>query len=245
MATFTLTASKKGNIAEHEYQASLYNGLRPESLPKHVALMFVDGATHGRLKDIARICCQLGIKVLSLNYTLSSANSDRPREKVDIARNITASDLEDLARNDIRVSFIGKRSNISESVLETIREIEERTKNNKSLHIIEAINYTGRSDIIQACIAVAEKVEKGVMQPDDIDDKIFQNELQTSCSNFPNPDLMIQMGGRFSIHNFMLWQMAYTELYFLHEDDTTQFNNTSFIQALHEYQKRSRRFGGK
>ncbi|KAC9449866.1 hypothetical protein E3N88_45814 [Mikania micrantha] len=136
--------------------------------------------------------------------------------------------------------LFGKRSNISESVLETIREIEERTQNNKSLHVIEAIDYTGRSDIIQACIAVAEKVEQGVMQPDDIDDQIFQNELQTNCSNFPNPDLMIQMGGRFSIHNFMLWQMAYTELYFLHEDDTTQFNDTSFIQALHEYQKRSR-----
>ncbi|KAJ0430368.1 putative ditrans,polycis-polyprenyl diphosphate synthase ((2E,6E)-farnesyl diphosphate specific) [Helianthus annuus] len=147
-------------------------------------------------------------------------------------------------RNDIRVSVIGKRDSISDSLLDMITKMEETTKNNKSLHIIEAIDYTGRGEIIQACVALAGKVKDGVIQPEDIDENVFQQELETKCSEFPDPDIMIRTGGKYSIDNFMIWQMAYTELYFVEKDDL-EFNKTSFVEALDSYQKRSRRFGGK
>ncbi|KAK9065931.1 hypothetical protein SSX86_015333 [Deinandra increscens subsp. villosa] len=234
-----MVSSKEGSIAEVEY-----HGLRAESMPKHVALFIDDDRVASRrvLHDIARICCDLGIKVLSI-YTHSCRNFLEPKE-VGFVRNITKSELEDLARNDIRVSVIGKRSAILDSQLKIIKEAEESTKNNRSLHIIEAIDYTGCNDIIQACIAFAEMVINGLIQPEDIEEDVFEQELETKCSEFPNPDLMIRTGGKYSIDNYMLWQMAYSELYFVEKDDT-EFNNTSFIKALHEYLKRSRRFGGK
>ncbi|XP_076900655.1 dehydrodolichyl diphosphate synthase 2-like [Bidens hawaiensis] len=229
------------NEADYKYQA-LYDGLQADSMPKHVAILFMEGASCEHFKDIARICCDLGIKVLSV-YTLSSGTINRSNEELDIARAITELDLEHLERNDIRVSIIGKRDAISDSLLQIIIKVEEITKNNKSLHIIEAIDYTGRSDIVQACVTLAEKVKHGLIQPDDIDENIFEQELETKCSEFPNPDLMIRTSGECSIGNFMLWQLAYTELYFVEKD--VEFNKTNFIEALDAYQKRSRRFGGK
>ncbi|KAI3806313.1 hypothetical protein L1987_22212 [Smallanthus sonchifolius] len=240
MAPSSLTSNKEG------YQA-LYDGLQADAMPKHVAL-FLDGASRGHLKDVARICCDLKIKVLSV-YTFSSGKDYQnllmsKHEEVDVARSIMKLDLEDLERNDIRVSVIGKRNDVPDSLLEVIRDVEETTKKNKSLHIIEAIDYTGRGDIIQACMALAEKVEHGLIQPDDIDENGFEEELETKCSEFPNPDLMIRTDGKYSIDNIMLWQMAYAELYFV-EKDAFGFNKTKFIEALDAYQKRSRRFGGK
>ncbi|MFS7964781.1 putative ditrans,polycis-polyprenyl diphosphate synthase ((2E,6E)-farnesyl diphosphate specific) [Helianthus anomalus] len=236
-------AEEEDSVAELKYQA-LYDGLQAELLPTHVAIMFMDGASGEQLNDIARICCELRIKVLSVS-TLSSANVRRSKEEVDVTTNITKLSLEDIERNDIRVSVIGKRDSISDSSLDIINKMEKTTKNNKSLHIIEAIDYTGRGDIIQACMALAEKVKDGVIQPEDIDENVFEQELETKCSEFPNPDLMIRTGGKYSIDNFMIWQMAYTELYFVEENDDLEFNKTSFVEALDSYQKRSRRFGGK
>ncbi|KAI3749897.1 hypothetical protein L2E82_20517 [Cichorium intybus] len=237
---------------------ALRTGLRAEAMPKHVA-MFMDGhpksgkARHlppelgygadcRWLKDIARICCELGIRVLSV-YTSSSENFPRPKEEVDFAIDMTISDLEELSRNDIRVSVIGNRNAIPESLLEIITQAEESTKNNKSLHIIEAVNYTGRSDIIQACIALAGKVKHGVLQPTEIDENVFQQELETNCSKFPNPDLVIRTGGKHSVGNFMLWQLAYSELCFV-DKSAMEFDENDFIKALDVYQNRNRRFGG-
>ncbi|KAI3760412.1 hypothetical protein L1987_50807 [Smallanthus sonchifolius] len=236
----SLTSNKEGSQG---YQA-LYDGLQADAMPKHVTL-FLDGASRGQLKDIARICCDLKIKVLSV-FTFSSGKDyqnllmSKHEEIHDVATNIMKLDLEDLSR----VSVIGKRTVIPDSLLEIIRDVEETTKKNKSLQIIEAIDYTGRGDIIQACMALAEKVEHGLIQPDDVDENVFQQELETKCSEFPNPDLMIRTDGKYSIDNFMLWQMAYAELYFVEKDDFG-FNKTKFIEALDAYQKRSRRFGGK
>ncbi|KAJ0814542.1 putative ditrans,polycis-polyprenyl diphosphate synthase ((2E,6E)-farnesyl diphosphate specific) [Helianthus annuus] len=242
MAPSILIAEEEDSVAELKYQA-LYDGLQAELLPTQVAIMFMDGASGDQLNDIARICCELRIKVLSVS-TLSSASVHRSKEEIDVATNITKLCLEDLERNDIRVSVIGKRDSISDSLLDMITKMEETTKNNKSLHIIEAIDYTGRGEIIQACVALAGKVKDGVIQPEDIDENVFQQELETKCSEFPDPDIMIRTGGKYSIDNFMIWQMAYTELYFVEKDDL-EFNKTSFVEALDSYQKRSRRFGGK
>ncbi|PWA40165.1 cis-prenyltransferase [Artemisia annua] len=231
--------------------SALCNGLRAESMPKHVAILMdrqrrtgKAGDTHNdlgygqvSLMDIARICIALGIKVLSI-YPLS-----RPKEEIDYANNVKKWDLEVLSSNEIRLSVIGNRNTIPESQLEIISHVEEATITNKSLHIVEAVNYSGRSDIIRACIGLAEKLKDGLTQPSKIDENIFQQELETNCLDFPNPDLVIRTGGKRTIGNFMLWQSAYSELYFV-EKDASQFNKADFIEALDAYQKRNRRFGG-
>ncbi|GKB26177.1 dehydrodolichyl diphosphate synthase 2-like protein [Tanacetum coccineum] len=234
-------STKEGNKAELEYQA-LCNGLRAESIPKHVALL-MDGQrrlakesdlphelSHSvgcpSLMDIARICCELRIK-----------------GGVDLAINITKLDLDELSRNDIKVSVIGNRSAIPDSQLQMLTHMEETTKNNKTLHIIEAIEYNGRLDMVQACITLAKKVSDGLIQPTEIDGDVFEQELETKFLEFPNPDLVIRTGGKYNVENFMLWQAAYSEFCFI-EKDALQFDKIDFIEALDVHEKRNRPFGG-
>ncbi|XP_071741088.1 uncharacterized protein [Rutidosis leptorrhynchoides] len=233
---------------EVEYLA-LCNIVRAGPIPKHVALLMDSHKNTEKrrgfhtindhsLIDIAQSCCELGIKVLSV-YTLP--------EKLSVgsgfALNILKLDSNELSRNDIKVSVIGNRNSIPNSLQEIITKVEETTKNNKSLHIIEAVNYSGRLDMVQACKALAEKVYGGLMEPIQIDENVFQQELETKCLDFPNPDLMIRTGGKYSVDDFMLWQSAYAEICFV-EKNGVQFDKIDFIEALHVYQKRNRRFGG-
>lgn len=123
-----------------------------------------------------------------------------------------------------------------------ILEVEEATKNYEGKHLIMAIDYSGRFDILQACKSLAEKAKNGLIQTDDIDEKLLENELMTKCSEFPNPDLLIRTSGEQRISNFFLWQSAYTELYF----PTVQwpeFGKAEYLEALTWYQQRQRRFG--
>ncbi|KAI3760408.1 hypothetical protein L1987_50803 [Smallanthus sonchifolius] len=227
----------------------LHNNLRPEMMPKHVAMIMERervllrevGYSRRSLVDVARICCELGIKVLSV-YTCSSGKNQL-KEEVDFTMNLTKSDLEELSRNDIRVSVIGDRKAIPDSMLEIITQLEEATKNNKSFHITETVNYTGHFDIIQSCIALAEKVKDGLLEPEEIDESVFEQQLDTKFSEFPDPDLIIRTGGKYNVGNFMLWQSAYSEICFV-EKDGLQFNMNDFIEVLEVYQKRNRRFGG-
>lgn len=145
-------------------------------------------------------------------------------------------------RCGVKVSVIGKRTNIPESLIDLIREAEEATKNNKEKHLIWALDYSGKFDILQACKSLAEKAKNGLINVEDIDENLMDKELMTSCSEFPNPDLLIRTSGEQRISNFYLWQSAYTELYFpsvLWPD----FGGTEYLEALNWYQKRQRRFG--
>nr|XP_043638252.1 (2Z,6Z)-farnesyl diphosphate synthase CPT6, chloroplastic-like [Erigeron canadensis] len=240
-----------GSATEVEYQALCNDGLQADLIPNHVALLMDCqkkniGLENDKsigcpsLMDIARNCRELGVKVLSV-YTLSDTLHAN-KEEVDFAMNITKLDLDELSRNNIRISVIGNRKAISDSLQEVITTMEETTRNNKSLHIIEAVDYSGRLDIVQACIALAQKVNDGLIQPEEINDQFFQKELETKCLEFPNPDLLIRIGGKYSIDNFMLWQSAYSEIYFV-EKDVAQFNKIDFVEGLNMYQKRHRRYG--
>ncbi|KAL8261849.1 hypothetical protein R6Q59_025898 [Mikania micrantha] len=236
-------ARKEGCTTKVDANQEIVNSLLPDLMPEHVAMIREKDrallrADRGSLIDVALICRELGIKVLSV-HTYSSEQE----EGVEFTMNIMKSDLEELSRNDIRVSVIGNRKGIPDSVLEFITQLEEATKNNKSFHIIETVNYTGHFDIIQSCMALAEKVKDGLLQPDEIDDKFFEQELETKFSEVPNPDLVIRTGGPSNFGNFMLWQSAYSEISFV-EKDALQFNKTDFIEVLKVYQKRNRRFGG-
>lgn len=147
-----------------------------------------------------------------------------------------------LSRDKIKISVIGNRAKIPESLLGLIREAEEATKSYEGKLLIIAIDYSGRFDILQACKILAEKAKNGLIRVEDIDEKAMENELMTKCSEFPNPDLLIRTSGEQRISNFFLWQSAYTELYFskvLWPD----FNEAEYLEALTWYQQRQRRFG--
>ncbi|CAH8353598.1 unnamed protein product [Eruca vesicaria subsp. sativa] len=152
------------------------------------------------------------------------------------------SEISYLQRHKVKVSVIGNRANISESLLGSIREVEEATKSYEDRHLIMAIDYSGRFDILQACKNIANKTKNGLLQVEDIDQDLIDKELMTSCSKFPNPDLLIRTSGEQRISNFFLWQSAYTELYFpnvLWPD----FDKAECLKCLTWYQQRERRFG--
>lgn len=128
--------------------------------------------------------------------------------------------------------------------MSSIQSVEDTTKANKGLHIILAISYSGRCDIMQAAKSIAGKVQDGMLQVDDIDESLFNSELQTSCTEFPNPDLLIRMSGEQRVTDFMIWQLAYTELYSC-EKKFPEFEEEDYVEALVSFQKRDRRYGGK
>ncbi|KAK4275579.1 hypothetical protein QN277_018635 [Acacia crassicarpa] len=125
-----------------------------------------------------------------------------------------------------------------------IHNAEERTKQNSTLQLIVAISYSGKYDVVQACKAIAGKIKDGVVEIEDINERLIEQELETNCTKFPNPDLMIRTSGELRVSNFFLWQLAYTELVFdpkLWPD----FGKDQFLEALSSFQQRQRRFGAR
>ncbi|KAK4441294.1 Dehydrodolichyl diphosphate synthase 2 [Sesamum alatum] len=123
--------------------------------------------------------------------------------------------------------------------------VEEKTKCNKGLHLIIAMNYSGRYDILQATRRIARKFKDGIIvgDEDEIDENVMENELQTNCAEFPCPDLVIRTSGEQRLSNFMLWQLAYSELFFSNKN-FPDFSEQDYVDALVWFQKRNRRFGG-
>ncbi|KAK2969187.1 hypothetical protein RJ640_025900 [Escallonia rubra] len=153
------------------------------------------------------------------------------------------SDLEDFKRLGVRMSVIGNKSELPMSLQGLIRLAEESTKANSKLQLVGAMNYSGRYDITQACKSIAKKVKDGLLPLQEIDEALFQQELETKCIEFPQPDLLIRTSGELRVSNFMLWQMAYTELVFV-EKLYPDFGEADFIAAVSSFQKRGRRRGG-
>lgn len=146
-------------------------------------------------------------------------------------------------RHDIRISVIGDKTKLPKSFVEAITEAEEKTKANSRLHLILAINYGGQHEILQASRNLCKKVKHGLIQEEEINNKIFEQEMWTkNCTESPFPDFMIRFGGELRLSNFLSYQLAYTELYFT---DTLfpDFREEDFISALKSYQKRNRRYG--
>ncbi|CAH2069495.1 unnamed protein product [Thlaspi arvense] len=147
-----------------------------------------------------------------------------------------------LIDEEIRVSVIGNLANIPESLLGVIKETEEATKSYKKKHLILAIDYSGRFDILHACKSLMKKSDQGLIREEDVDQTLFERELLTNCTEFPSPDLLIRTSGEERVSNFFLWQLAYTELFFspvLWPD----FDKDKLLEALTSYQRRERRFG--
>ena len=232
---------------------------RDDKLPQHVAII-MDGngrwAARRRLprfaghrsgveavKDVVRACGGKGIEVLTL-FAFSSENWRRPREEVGMLMGLFMTALDQQVRklheNNIKLTIIGDREALSSNLQERIAGAESMTSTNTGLNLVIAANYGGRWDLTHATRVLAARVERGEMKADAITDESLRAEL--SLCDLPEPDLFIRTGGEKRVSNFLLWQLAYTELYFT---DTLwpDFDRTAFEGALASYATRQRRFG--
>lgn len=140
--------------------------------------------------------------------------------------------------------MIGDSSKLPASLQGMVHNAEESTKENSRLQLIVAVSYSGKYDVVQACKSVAKKVKDGVVQLEDIDESLIEQELETNCTEFPNPDLLIRTSGELRVSNFLLWQLAYTELFF-ERQLWPDFGKDEFVEALDSFQQRQRRYGAR
>ena len=228
-----------------------------ERIPRHIAII-MDG--NGRwaternkprsfghqagVETVRRItseCTRLGVKYLTL-YTFSTENWNRPSDEIAALMGLVLTSLEDeiFMKNNVRFQVIGDIGRLPSAVAEKLRETIEHTSKNDAMTMVVALSYSARWELTEATKQIAAKVQKGEMKIDDIDENIINGHL---CTNFmPDPDLLIRTGGEFRISNYLLWQLAYSELYFC---DTywPDFNESDLHKAIIDYQSRQRRFG--
>ena len=195
------------------------------------------------VKEVVRACGEKGIEVLTL-FAFSSENWRRPQEEVGLLMGLFMTALDQQVRklheHNIRLRIIGDRSAFSRTLQQRIEAAEALTGNNSGLNLVIAANYGGRWDVVQATRIIAARVGAGALNPDEIDSALMQSLL--SLSDLPEPDLFIRTGGEKRVSNFLLWHLAYTELYFT---DTLwpDFDRQAFDGALASFATRQRRFG--
>lgn len=229
------------------------------NIPRHIAVI-MDGngrwaKAKGRLRvfghqagvesvrDITEACAQLGVEYLTL-YTFSTENWGRPNDEVGALMQILVQSLRKETRklndNDVRLQAIGQIERFPEVCQNELREAIALTKDNKRLQLNLALSYSGRWDITQAVRKIAERARAGEIDPSEINDAMISSELVTA--GIPDPDLIIRTSGEMRISNFLLWQLAYSELY-VTEAFWPDFRRNELYKAIQSYQKRERRFG--
>jgi undecaprenyl diphosphate synthase len=187
----------------------------------------------------------LGITHLTL-FSFSSENWSRPAEEIrdlfGLLRRFIRRDLADLHKNGVRIRIIGSRADLDNDIQRMLDDAVELTKENSALNLTIAFNYGSRNEIARAATRIAEDVKAGVLTPEDMTEELFGSYLDTD--GLPDPDLLIRTSGELRLSNFLLWQLAYTEFVFV---DTywPDFNKTHFEEAIAEFQRRNRRFGGR
>lgn len=195
------------------------------------------------VKSVVKSCLTHGVPVLSL-FAFSLENWQRPEHEVEFLMDLFLTTLqeqvEELAVQGVRLRFIGDRSAFSSDLQQLMRQAEKQTKTNTSLSLNIAMNYSGRWDIVQACQKIAKEVKQGCVSESEIDSELIQHYL--CLADLPEPDLFVRTSGEIRISNFMLWQLAYTELYFT-ETYWPDFDEEAFLCALSAYRARDRRFG--
>ncbi len=230
-----------------------------EKIPRHVAII-MDGngrwaqrrglpRTEGHRAGLKAVratverAAERGIEILTL-FAFSSENWRRPRVEVQtllqLLQQALQRELPKLKEHGIRLRLIGDRSRFSGSLQEAIARAEEATRSGRRLTLVIAASYGGRWDVVQAARHLAERVAAGDLSPDQISEELFQQHL--SLADLPEPDLFIRTGGEVRISNFLLWHLAYTELYFT-ETLWPDFDGAAFDLALEAFSKRERRFG--
>jgi undecaprenyl diphosphate synthase len=195
------------------------------------------------VRGVVRAAHELGIERLTV-YAFSTENWARPPEEVDAIMDLLdrylASETDYLVKNGIRVEVIGSTGMLDSRIQERLAEIVRRTESNDEMRLYFALSYSGRSEIVDAVRAIAREVEAGAIEPEAIDEKCLQAHLY--APELPDPDLLIRTGGEHRVSNFLLWQLAYTELWTC-ETLWPDFTKRDLVDALLAYQQRERRFG--
>lgn len=196
------------------------------------------------LKKIVTHCNNMGIKYITV-YAFSTENWSRPQDEVDYLMNLLLGYLRDaentLAGENVVIKAIGSRAELSEEIQEQIIKTEKFTENNTGIVMNIALNYGAREEITCAVKEIAEGVKNGTISPEDITEEDITERLYTKGQ--PAPDLLIRTSGEIRLSNFMLWQLAYSEMYFS-DKLWPDFNTNDLEEAIIEFQRRDRRFGG-
>jgi undecaprenyl diphosphate synthase len=239
----------------------LAQAIDPTRLPAHIAII-MDGngrwagrrrlprvAGHkagiGPVRSTVETCARLGVKVLTL-YAFSVENWKRPRTEVEtlwrLLRYYLQHELPDLQKNDIRLQAIGRLDALPTEVRRELESVIDATSSNRRMLVNLAINYGGRAEIVDAVNAILDMARlEGTLSSLKLDEELIATSLYTASS--PDPDLLIRTSGEMRISNFLLWQIAYAELY-VTETLWPDFSRRDLLQAVLEYQKRDRRYGG-
>ena len=228
-------------------------------LPEHIAIIMdgngrwaknqgkfrVFGHESGVLsvKDIVEGCVDIGIKYLTV-YAFSTENWNRPVEEVNALMELLISTInqeaETLNKNNVRLNAIGDLNSLPQKCIEDLANVMEITNKNTKCTLTLALSYSAKWEIVAAAKKLVKLAEENKLTVDDVNEEIFAAQLTTT--NMPDPELMIRTSGEHRISNFLLWQMAYTELYFT-ETLWPDFRREHLFEAIVDYQKRERRFG--
>ncbi|UFJ43239.1 isoprenyl transferase [Brevibacillus humidisoli] len=195
------------------------------------------------VKEIVKAADGIGVKTMTM-YAFSTENWKRPRDEVDylmkLPQEFLSTELEELNERNVRVRMLGNSDRLPSHTIEAMNIAEERTRQNTGLQLNFALNYGGRTEIVKAVTELARQVQAGELKPEEIDEALLAQHLYTR--DLPDPDLLIRTSGEIRLSNFMLWQMAYTELWFT-DVLWPDFTKEHFFEAIAEYQGRARRYG--
>lgn len=233
-------------------------------VPKHIAIIMdgnhrwarqrrlpgLAGHRYGaqNVRPVVEACADLGVSHLTL-FAFSTENWNRPKPEIDLLMALVSETIEReltaLHERDTKLDFIGNRSMLPADVQRHVEKSEELTKNNQTFRLMIALNYGGRWDIVQAAQLIALDVTDGKLSPENIDETEFSRHLAMSqFANVPKIDLCIRTGGDLRLSNFLLWDLAYSELFFT-ETYWPDFGEANLIEAFNDYSNRHRRYGAR
>ena len=233
--------------------------LTTDRLPEHVAIIMDGNGRWAKKQGLARVfghqkgvetvheittaAAELGLKYLTL-YTFSTENWNRPKEEVDAIMTLLvdtiAKERPTLMKNNVRLLTIGDTNRLPDEARKKYLQLIDDTAGNTGLSLVLALSYSSRWEITEAMKRIAHKVESGEMKANDITEQTLTDNMTTAC--IPDPDLLIRTSGEYRISNFLLWQLAYSEMYFT-DCYWPEFTREEFYKALVDYAQRERRFG--
>ncbi|MEB3163972.1 MAG: isoprenyl transferase [Prochlorothrix sp.] len=238
---------------------TLPKDLNPKQMPRHVAVIMDGNGRWAQRRGLARLfghrqgaialrnlvacCSEWGIGTVTA-YAFSTENWGRPQTEVNFLMELfneyVLQETASMMQNGIRLRVVGDMGQLPTRLQDNLQAAIDRTRHNTNIELIMALNYSGRQEITQACRHIATQVQQGKLAPEDINDDLFGRYLFTQ--GVSDPDLLIRTSGEMRISNFLLWQLAYTEIY-VTPTLWPDFDRSEFHQALCDYQKRQRRFG--
>ncbi len=249
------------DAAYQAYEHNLLKQVKSQSVPKHMAII-MDGNRRfaesiglsppgghekgkDKLEEVLEWCLETGVKILTL-YAFSTENFSRDTEEVRHIMRLFAENFrkagndERVHKNKIRITVLGRRDLLPKDVVKSIEYAEGKTKDYDSYRLNLAIAYGGREEILEAIRGLVRDIHDGKVKPESIDEKFFSRRLWTA--DLPDPDLVLRTSGEERISNFLLWQLAYSELYFV-DVYWPGFRKIDFLRAIRSYQMRQRRYG--